>query len=75
MRWMERRDTTAGTGGVCGSFKKSINGVGSPPAPRVAVIQFDSPEKAVDTPAYKAAVAIEEKYAAFRCYIVEGVSP
>jgi uncharacterized protein (DUF1330 family) len=58
---------------------KTIPVFGSPPpAPRVVVIQFASLDKAqawANSPATRAAVAIGEKYATFRDYQVEGVSP
>jgi uncharacterized protein (DUF1330 family) len=46
--------------------------------PRVTVIQFDSMEKLQawwNSPAVKDLNAIGEKYATFRTYLVEGVSP
>jgi uncharacterized protein (DUF1330 family) len=49
-----------------------------PPAPRVVVIQFASLDKAqawANSPATRAAIAIGKKYATFRDYQVEGVSP
>lgn len=49
-----------------------------PPAPRIVVIQFASLDKAqawANSPATKAAIAIGQKYATFRDYQVEGVSP
>jgi uncharacterized protein (DUF1330 family) len=52
--------------------------VGAPPAPRITVIQFESLDKAqawFNSPAYKAAQAIGDKYATFRAYQVEGVAP
>jgi uncharacterized protein (DUF1330 family) len=48
------------------------------PAPRVVVIQFPSLDKAqawANSPATRAAIAIGKKYATFRDYQVEGVSP
>jgi uncharacterized protein (DUF1330 family) len=57
---------------------KTILVVGTPPAARVTVIQFESLDKAqawVNSPAYKAAQAIGDKYATFRAYQIEGVSP
>jgi uncharacterized protein (DUF1330 family) len=57
---------------------KTATAYGTPPAPRVTVIQFPSFDKAqawLNTPAYKAAQAIGEKYATFRAYQVEGVAP
>jgi uncharacterized protein (DUF1330 family) len=57
---------------------KTVSVAGSPPAPRVVVIQFDSLDKAqawVNSPSYKAAQSIGEKHAAFRLYQVEGISP
>jgi uncharacterized protein (DUF1330 family) len=57
---------------------KSIPMHGSPPAPRVVVVQFESLEKAQAwwaSPATKAAYAIGEKYATLNDFLVEGVSP
>lgn len=57
---------------------KTISVVGAPPAPRVVIIQFDSLDKAqawVNSTAYKAAQAIGDRYATFRGYQIEGVSP
>jgi uncharacterized protein (DUF1330 family) len=57
---------------------KTISVVGTPPASRVVVIQFESLDKAqawINSPAYKAAQAIGEKYATFRAYQVEGAAP
>lgn len=57
---------------------KVTNAVGLPPERRVVVLQFDSLDKAqawIDSPARQAAQAIGEKYATFRGYQVEGVSP
>jgi uncharacterized protein (DUF1330 family) len=57
---------------------KTISVLGSPPASRVVVIQFESLDKAqawVNSSAYKAAQVIGDKYATFRGYQVEGVSP
>jgi uncharacterized protein (DUF1330 family) len=57
---------------------KAISVLGLPSAPRVVIIQFDSLDKAqawVNSPAYKAAQSIGEKYATFRACQVEGISP
>ena len=57
---------------------KTVSVAGSPPAPRIAIIQFENLDKAqawLNSPAYKAAQPIGEKYATFRVYQVEGVSP
>ena len=51
---------------------------GAPPAPRIVVVQYDSIDKAqavVDSSAYKDAQIIGRKYATFRIFTVEGVSP
>jgi uncharacterized protein (DUF1330 family) len=51
---------------------------GASPAPRVTVIQFDSMDKAQawwNSPASKDQQAIGNKYATFRTYLVEGLSP
>jgi uncharacterized protein (DUF1330 family) len=57
---------------------KIIPVIGQPPAPRIAVIQFESLDKAqawVNSSAYKTAQEIGDKYATFRGYQVEGASP
>lgn len=58
---------------------KTVSITGSPPAPRILIVQFDSLEKAqawVSSPAVKAAAPIGLKYqTAPRTYQVEGVSP
>jgi uncharacterized protein (DUF1330 family) len=57
---------------------KTLSVMGAPPAPRITVIQFESLDKAqawINSPAYKAAQAIGEKYATFRAYQVEGTAP
>jgi uncharacterized protein (DUF1330 family) len=56
---------------------KTISLQGAAPAPRVVVIQFDTLDKAQawwDSPAQKSAVAIGDKYATFRSYLVEGLA-
>src|ERR1700730_3109911 len=50
---------------------------GEPPKPRIAVMVFESMEKAqaaFDSPAFKEAKKVGDKYATFRVYAVEGVS-
>src|SRR4051812_17518067 len=50
---------------------------GEPPKPRMAVMVFDSMEKAqaaFDSSAYKEAKKVGDKYAKFRVYAVEGLS-
>jgi uncharacterized protein (DUF1330 family) len=50
---------------------------GAPPKPRIAVMMFESMEKArtaFDSPAYKAAKKVGDKYAKFRVYAVEGLA-
>jgi uncharacterized protein (DUF1330 family) len=57
---------------------KTVSYLGPPPAPRVVVIQFESMDKAqawMNSSSNKAAQAIGDKYATFRGYAVEGVSP
>jgi uncharacterized protein (DUF1330 family) len=59
---------------------KTVSLSGAPPAPRVVVIQYESMDKALalfnsPSESEKAARAIGEKYATFRSYLVEGVSP
>jgi uncharacterized protein (DUF1330 family) len=49
---------------------------GEPPQPRVLVMRFESLDKAkaaFESPAFKAAKAIGDKYAKFRVYAVEGL--
>jgi uncharacterized protein (DUF1330 family) len=49
---------------------------GEPPKPRIAIMVFESMEKAkaaFDSPAYKAAKNVGDKYANFRIYAVEGL--
>jgi uncharacterized protein (DUF1330 family) len=49
---------------------------GEPPRGRIAVMVFESMEKAkaaFDSPAYKAAKEVGDKYANFRIYAVEGL--
>lgn len=56
---------------------KTIPMHGTPPAPRVVIVQFDSLDKAqawANSPDAKAAFAIGAKYATLNDYIVEGVS-
>jgi uncharacterized protein (DUF1330 family) len=56
---------------------KTIGIHGTPPAPRVVVVQFESLDKAqawANSPATKAAFAIGEKYSTLNDYAVEGVS-
>jgi uncharacterized protein (DUF1330 family) len=57
---------------------KTVSYLGAPPAPRVIVIQFESLDKAqawMNSSSNKSAQAIGDKYATFRGYAVEGVSP
>jgi uncharacterized protein (DUF1330 family) len=57
---------------------KTIGIHGTPPAPRVVVVQFGSLEKAqawANSAAAKAAFAIGEKLATLNDYAVEGVGP
>jgi uncharacterized protein (DUF1330 family) len=49
---------------------------GEPPKPRIAIMVFESMDKAkaaFDSPAYKAAKKVGDKYAKFRVYAVEGL--
>ncbi len=51
---------------------------GEPPKPRIAVMAFESMERAqaaFNSSAYKEAKKVGDKYANFRIYAVEGVSP
>jgi uncharacterized protein (DUF1330 family) len=52
--------------------------LGTPPASRIVVLQFESMEKAqawFDSPARKDSQVIGDKYATFRLFAVEGASP
>lgn len=56
---------------------KSISLYGEPPR-RIAIMTFDNLEKAeaaFNSAAYKQAKAVGDKYATFRIYAVEGVTP
>ena len=56
---------------------KSVSFYGEPPK-RIAIMAFESLEKAeaaFNSPAYKQAKAVGDKYAKFRIYAVEGVMP
>ena len=51
---------------------------GEPPKPRIAVMVFESMEKAraaFNSSAYQEAKKVGDKYAKFRVYAVEGLSP
>jgi len=51
---------------------------GEPPKNRIAIVQFESVDKALavyNSQAYRDARKIGEKYAKFRVYAVEGVTP
>jgi uncharacterized protein (DUF1330 family) len=57
---------------------KTESNLGSPPAPRVVVVEFDSSDKAQawwNSQATKDAFAIGKKYADFRQFTVEGLAP
>jgi uncharacterized protein (DUF1330 family) len=57
---------------------KTVAFYGEPPKSRIAVMAFESMEKAqaaFDSPAFKAAKQVGDKYATFRVYAVEGLSP
>jgi uncharacterized protein (DUF1330 family) len=57
---------------------KTISMHGTPPAPRVVIVQFESVDKAqawANAAGTKAAFAIGGKHATLQDYIVEGVSP
>jgi uncharacterized protein (DUF1330 family) len=56
---------------------KTASFYGEPPKPRIAVMAFESMEKAqaaFNSSAYKDAKKVGDKYAKFRVYAVEGVS-
>jgi len=55
---------------------RTVSFYGEPPKPRIAVMVFESMDKAqaaFDSPAYKAAKTLGDKYATFRVYAVEGL--
>jgi uncharacterized protein (DUF1330 family) len=55
---------------------RTVSLYGEPPKPRIAVMVFESMERAqaaFDSPAYKAAKTLGDKYATFRVYAVEGL--
>ena len=57
---------------------RTVTFFGEPPKPRLAVMVFESMEKAqaaFNSPAYKEAKNVGDKYAKFRVYAVEGLSP
>ena len=56
---------------------RTVTFYGEPPKPRLAVMVFESMEKAqaaFNSPAYKEAKKVGYKYAKFRVYAVEGLS-
>jgi uncharacterized protein (DUF1330 family) len=56
---------------------RTVSLFGDPPKPRLAVMVFESMEKAqaaFNSPAYKEAKKVGDKYAKFRVYAVEGLS-
>ena len=56
---------------------RTVTFFGEPPKPRLAVMVFESMEKAqtaFNSPAYKEAKTVGDKYAKFRVYAVEGLS-
>jgi uncharacterized protein (DUF1330 family) len=51
---------------------------GAPPAPRIVIVQYDSMDQmqtAFNSPAFKAASVIGEKYSTQRIFGVEGLAP
>ena len=55
---------------------RTVTFFGEPPKPRLAVMVFESMEKAqaaFNSPAYKEAKTVGDKYAKFRVYAVEGL--
>jgi uncharacterized protein (DUF1330 family) len=57
---------------------KTVSVEGAPPPPRVVVVEYESLDKAqafVDSQAVREAQAVGHKYATFRTFLVEGVSP
>ena len=55
---------------------RTVSFYGEPPKPRIAVMVFESMDKAqaaFDSPAYKAAKTLGDKYATFRVYAVEAL--
>ena len=65
-------------GKILAAGSKTVTLLGAPPAPRVALVQWESLDKAQQwwsSQVTKDAYAIGEKYATFRIYNVEGVTP
>ena len=57
---------------------KAVSWQGAPPASRVVVLQWENVDKAqawFDSPGRKEAQAIGNKYATFRTFVIEGVTP
>ena len=57
---------------------KTISYEGPAPAPRVVVVQFENLDKLqalFNSPTYKDAIAVGDKYATQRIFGVEGISP
>jgi uncharacterized protein (DUF1330 family) len=73
------RKTIADNGGkFLAAGGKTIAEQGTPPAPRVVVIQWPNLDQAQawwDAPATKDAFATGAKYGTFRNFVVEGVAP
>ncbi len=74
------RKAIADNGGkyIAGGFNKTTTLDGAPPPNRVVVLQFESMDKVKawnDNQANRDARKIGDKYAAFRTFAVEGVTP
>ncbi len=73
-----RKSLEAAGGKILAAGGKTVTLQGALPAPRVALVQWASLDKAQqwwNSQATKDAYAIGEKYATFRTYNVEGVTP
>jgi uncharacterized protein (DUF1330 family) len=73
-----RKTIADGGGKFLAAGGKTVSLQGTPPAPRVVLIQWENLDKAQqwwNSQATKDAFAIGEKYATFRNFNVEGVTP
>ena len=73
------RKTIADAGGKClAAGGKTVSMEGAAPAPRVVIVQWDSLDQAqkwFNSPAAQESFAIGRKFATFRNFAVEGVTP
>ena len=69
---------TDGGGKFLARGGKTLAVHGAAPEPRIVIVQFDNFEKMqalMDSPAFKQAIALGDKYVTQRVFGVEGVSP